>query len=61
MIVAKEPAEPRPAADGTGRTRWDEPVRRNEPIVQALVIPFPVVMRHERGERSAQVSFPQGR
>ena len=42
MIVAKEPAEPRSAPDGTGRTRWREPVRRNQPIVQALVIPFPV-------------------
>ena len=59
MIVAKEPAEPRPATDGTARTRWREPVRRNQPIVQALVIPFLVVMRHERGERPTQVGFPQ--
>jgi hypothetical protein len=45
MIVAKEPAEPHPAMDGTVRTRWGEPVRRNQPIVKALVIPFPMVMR----------------
>jgi hypothetical protein len=44
MTVAEEPAEPRPAVDGTVRTRWGEPVRRNQPIVKALVIPFPVVM-----------------
>ena len=31
----------------------------SDPIVQALVIPFPVIVRHERGERPAQVGFAQ--
>jgi hypothetical protein len=59
MIVAQEPAEPRPAMNVTVRTRWGENIRRNQPIVKALVIRFLVVMRHERGERPAQVGFPE--
>ena len=59
MIVAKEPAEPRPTSHGTGHAWWHEPIRRNQPIVQALVIPFLVIVRHERGERPAQVGFAE--
>jgi hypothetical protein len=33
--------------------------RRNEPILKARVIPFPVVVGDERGERPAQVGFPK--
>jgi hypothetical protein len=40
-------------------TQWCETSRRNQPIVKALVISFPVVVRDERGERSAQVGFPK--
>jgi len=59
MIVAEKPAEPRAAMDVAIRTRWSETLRRNEPIVNTLVIPFPVVVCHERGERPAQVGFPE--
>jgi hypothetical protein len=59
MIVAEEPAEPRPALNRTTHTRWRETFRRNQPIVKTLVIPFPVVVRHERSERPAQVGFTE--
>ena len=59
MIVAQQPAQPLAAMDGTGRTRKCETFRRNQPIVKALVIPFPVIMRHERRERSVQVGFTE--
>ena len=45
MIVAQEPAQTRAAMDETVRTRWCETFRRNQPIVKAQVIPFPVLMR----------------
>ena len=50
MIVAQEPAEPRPAADRVGRS-----ARRvgNQSVVQALVIPFPVIVRSELAKRPA--------
>ena len=53
----QEPAEPRSTTDRTVRTWWREPVRRNEPIVQALVIPFLVVMRDERRELITQYTL----
>jgi hypothetical protein len=59
MVVAKEPAEPHPAMDGTVRPRWRETFRHNESIMNTLVIPFPVVVGDEFGERSAQVGFPK--
>lgn len=59
MIVAEEPAQARAAMDGTVRIRWRETFRRNESIVNTLVIPFPVVVGYELGERPAQVGFPK--
>jgi hypothetical protein len=59
MIVAEEPARARAAMDVTVRTRWGETFWRNEPIVKALVIPFPVVVGYELCERPAQVGFPK--
>jgi len=59
MVVAKEPAESRPAVDGTVRPRWRETFRHNESIVNTLVIPFPMVVGDEFGERPAQVGFPE--
>jgi hypothetical protein len=53
MIVAQEPGQPRATMDGTVRTWWCDVFRSNQLIVKALVIPFPVIMRHERSERPA--------
>ena len=53
MIVAKEPTEARTTMDVIVRTRWSETFRRNEPIVKPLVIPFPMVVGDEFGERPA--------
>ena len=53
MIVTEEPTESLAATDGAVSTWWCEALWRNQPIVKTLVIPFPVVMRRECGERSA--------
>ena len=57
MIVAQEPAEPCATAD-VG-VRWSERFRRNQPIVESLVIPFAVVVSHELTERPAQVGLAE--
>jgi len=59
VIVAKEPAQTRAAPDWPVCRRWSETFRGNEPIVNTLVIPFPMVVGYERCERSAQVGFPK--
>jgi hypothetical protein len=59
MIVAEEPTRARAAPDGTFHTRRCEAFRRNQPIVKALVIPFPVVMRREFRECPAQMGFAE--
>jgi hypothetical protein len=51
MIVANESGERAQPRTEPFAPRWREPVRRNEPIVQAVVIPVAMVMRHERVER----------
>jgi hypothetical protein len=45
--------------DGAVSTRWCEAFWHNQPIVKTLVIPFPVVVCRECGERSAQVGFAE--
>ena len=57
MIVAQEPAEPGATAD-VG-VRWSERLRRNQPIVESLVIPVAVVVSHELAERPAQVGLAE--
>jgi hypothetical protein len=59
VIVTEEPTKSLAAADGADSIRWCEAFWRNQPIVKTLVIPFPVVMRRECGERSAQVGFAE--
>ena len=59
MIVTEEPTKSVAATDGAVSTRRCEAFWRNQPIVKTLVIPFPVVMRRECGERSAQVGFAE--
>ena len=59
MIVTEEPTKSLAATDGTVSTQWCEAFWRNQPIVKTLVIPFPVVVRHERSERPAQVGFTE--
>jgi hypothetical protein len=59
MIVAQEPTESPAAADGPVCARWREAFRRNEPIVNPLVIPFLVVVGQELCERPAQVGFAE--
>ena len=51
VIVAQEPAEPRPAADRVGRSA--RRFGKNQLVVQALVIPFPVIVRSELAKRPA--------
>jgi hypothetical protein len=55
MIVAEESSKSLAAMDGAVSTQWCEAFWRNQPIVKTLVIPFPVIMRRECGEPSAQV------
>jgi hypothetical protein len=59
VIVTEESAQTRATLDGTVHTRWNVVFRRNQPIVNALTIPFLVVIRRERGERPAQVAFSE--
>jgi hypothetical protein len=59
MIVTEEPTKSLAATDGAVSTRRCEACWRNQPIVKTLVIPFPVVMRRECGERSAQMGFAE--
>ncbi len=59
MIVTKEPTEPLAATDRRVCPQWGETFRRNQPIVKTLVIPFPVVVCRECGERLAQVGFAE--
>ncbi len=59
VIVTEEPTKSLAAADGADSIRWCEAFWRNQPIVKTLVIPFPVVMRRECGERSAQGASPR--
>ena len=59
MIVAEEATEPLAAIDVTTRPRRGEAFRRNQAIVDALVIPFLMVVIDERRERSTQVRFSQ--
>ena len=59
MIVTEEPTKSLAAMDGAVSTRWCEAFWHNQPIVKTLVIPFPVVMRRECGERSTQMGFAE--
>ena len=59
MIVTEESSKSFAATDGAVSTRWCEAFWRNQPIVKTLVIPFPVIMRRECGERSAQMGFAE--
>jgi hypothetical protein len=59
MIVTEESSKSLAATDGAVSTRRCEAFWRNQPIVKTLVIPFPVVVRRECGERSAQVGFAE--
>ena len=59
MIVAEEATEPLAAIDVTTRPRRREAFRRNQAIVDALVIPFLMVVSDKRRERSTQVRFSQ--
>jgi hypothetical protein len=59
MIVTEEPTKSLATTDGVVSTRWCEAFRHNQPIVKTLVIPFPVVVNRECGERSAQVGFAE--
>ena len=57
MIVAQEPAEPRPTAD-----RGVREARRfanNQSVMQTFVVPLVVIVRGERAERPAQMRFPE--
>jgi hypothetical protein len=44
VIVAEQAAQTRAAPDRAVCPGWSETFRRNEPIVNTLVIPFPVVV-----------------
>jgi hypothetical protein len=59
MIVTEKPTKSLAATDGAVSTWWCEAFWRNQPIVKTLVIPFPVVVCRECGERLAQVSFAE--
>jgi hypothetical protein len=59
MIVAEESSKSLAARDGAVSTRWCEAFWRNQPILKTLMIPFPVIMRRECGERSAQAGFAE--
>jgi len=59
MTATEEPTKSLAATDGAVGTRWCEAIWRNQPIVKTLVIPFPVGMRRECGERSAQVGVAE--
>src|SRR5688500_18644780 len=59
MIVTKHPTKALTATNDADGTRCSEPFRSNQPYVKTSVNPFPVVMRRECGERSAQVGFAE--
>jgi hypothetical protein len=59
MIVTAEPTKALAAMDGAVSTWWCGAFWRDQPIVKTLVIPFPVVVFRECGERSAQVGFAE--
>jgi hypothetical protein len=59
MIVTEEPTKSLAATDGAISTWWCKAFWRSQPIVKTLVIPLPVVVSRECGERSAQVGFAE--
>jgi hypothetical protein len=53
IVVPKEPTEPRATADAA--TRWPGRRRHNQPVLQALVIPLPVIVHGEGDERATEM------
>ena len=57
VIVAEEPAET--AATTDRGARWSGAFRRNQPVVQPLMIPLLVVVRDELGECPPEVGLAE--
>src|SRR5262245_50556926 len=57
IVITKQPAEPRVAADRSVRgSRW---CRHDQAVVQALVIPFRVIVLGEFPQRPPQMRLPE--
>jgi hypothetical protein len=57
VIVPKQPAKPRATADRA--VRRSGRFRRDQPVLQTLVIAFPVIVLREGDERAAEVRLAE--
>ena len=57
IVVPKQATEPGPTADGT--MPWFSRFRHDQPVLQALVVPFPMIVFGECHERATETRLAQ--